>query len=114
MDRKEYFERVKRIETVCREYNYMKKVVHPYDDCPMSLKKLIAMLKNYDGCTDMSKSYLRSCIAPVEKIITSWAKYDNKNEPKIKIVGRTGIIKEVPESIANEYLKIDGIRLVDM
>ena len=77
--------KIKEIESICKEYNFMDREVRPYN-FNIKVRKLIDGWKGYDNCTRSSQHIIEAEVAGFENILREWINYENEPMVSVRII----------------------------
>lgn len=83
------------MERMLNAYGWQDEVVHPYQNCPVKLSKMLSDFREFDLCTDDSKVYLVELANGLPSILNEWERYELA--PKVKVRDKNGKVFTITE-----------------
>ena len=96
-NRTELMKWIEKAEGIIERYGWQDKVVHPYPNCPIKASKIINDCKDYDICTDGSRTYLIDLANGFNNILESWVRYEETPKVTVRIL-KSGKIAHILKS----------------
>ena len=104
MTRDEFKTKAKEVIETCNKYGFVKNKIMPYSFV-MTVEELIKNWKDYDQCTYSSKEIMQDELLGFLPLLEHWVALEN--EPKVRIKLTNGVIKDVPKSVAEDFIEMN-------
>lgn len=76
---------VKEASAVVEKYGWGDMIVHPYPDCPITVRKILADCRDFEACTTGSQEYLVDLANGLIHILNAWEKHEMEEKVQVRV-----------------------------